>query len=272
MHPTRLRPFGFAEQVRSFLLETPDTPKSWSLDQYGSVLRFSLFRIPITVRGSFLVIAVLLGFSGIQEPAFIVAWVLIVFVSILIHEFGHAFAARSLGAEVAIELNGIGGLTRWSVPAAHFGPGRRAFVAFSGSAVGVIFGGIVWAVAAQFGPYSGLTAFVVSRLVFVNVFWGLLNWLPIRPLDGGHLLEALLEKIAPNRAETIARVVFTTTAAAALAASIRFRLIFIAVLAGWLLLTEFNIGRTPQPRAPIPPLTYDQPESDVIDVDPEPDQ
>ena len=238
----------------------------------GAVLRFNLFRIPITVRGSFLIIAVLLGFSGIRDPAFIVAWVVIVFVSILIHEFGHAFTARSLGAVVAIELNGIGGLTRWSVPASQFGPGRRALVAFSGSAVGVVFGGMVWAIAAQFGPYSGLTAFVISRLIFVNVFWGLLNWLPVRPLDGGHLLEALLEKIAPDRAETIARVVFTFTAGAALIAAIRFRLIFIAVLAGWLLLSEFNFGRTSQPQAPMPPLTYDQPEADVIDVDPEPDQ
>lgn len=213
-------------------------------------------------------IAALLGLSGIREPAFIVAWILIVFVSILIHEFGHAFTARSLGAEVAIELNGIGGLTRWSVPATDFGPGRRALVAFSGSAVGVVFGVIVWAVAAQFGPYSGLTAFVISRLIFVNVFWGLLNWLPIRPLDGGHLFEALLEKIAPKRVDSIARVVFTATAAAALIAAIRFQLIFVAVLSGWLLLSEFNIGRTPQPRAPIPPLTYDPPEAGIIDVDP----
>jgi len=243
-----------------------------ALRQYGPVLRFSLFRIPITVRGSFLLIAALLGFSGRRDPLFIAAWVGIVFISILIHEFGHAFTARSLGAEVAIELNGIGGLTRWSVPALHFGPGRRALVAFSGSAVGVVFGGIVWLVATQFGPYTGLTAYAISNLIFVNVFWGLLNWLPIRPLDGGHLLEALLEKTAPNRAESIARVIFTLTAAAALIAAIRYQLIFIILISAWLLLSEFNIGRTPQPRAPIPPLTYDPPAPDVIDVEPDPDQ
>jgi len=242
------------------------------LRQYGAVLRFSLFRIPITVRGSFLLIAALLGLSGRRDPVFIASWVVIVFVSILIHEFGHAFTARSLGAEVAIELNGIGGLTRWSVPASQYGPGRRALVAFAGSAVGVVFGGIVWLVAAQFGPYSGVTAFVISNLIFVNVFWGLLNWLPIRPLDGGHLLEAILEKTAPNRADSIARAIFTFTAAAALVAAIRYQLIFIILISGWLLLSEFNIGRTPQPRAPIPPLTYEQPEPEVIDVEPETEQ
>ena len=59
----------------------------------------------------------------------VVAWVAIVFVSILVHELGHALTARTMGAAVEIELNGVGGLTRWSVPASEFGPGRRALVA-----------------------------------------------------------------------------------------------------------------------------------------------
>ena len=240
----------------------------------GPMLRFSMFRIPITVRVSFLAVAALLGFIATRDPVFIAAWVVIVFISILIHEFGHAFTARSLGAEVAIELNGVGGLTRWSVPAENFGPGKRALVAFAGSAVGVVFGSLIWLAASQFGPYSGLTAFVLSNLVFVNVFWGLLNWLPIRPLDGGHLLEALLEKIAPNRADAIARIVFIVTAAAGLIAAIRFELIFIAVIAGWLLLAEFSSGRVPATRAPIPPLSYDEqepdvPETRIIDIEPD---
>lgn len=245
------------------------------LGQYGVVLRFSLFRIPVTVRASFLLIAALLGFIGRRDPTTITIWVAIVFVSILIHELGHAFTARSLGAEVSIELNGIGGLTRWSVPASAFSPGKRALVAFAGSAVGVVFGGLVWLVASQFGPYSGLAAFSINTLVFVNVFWGLLNWLPIRPLDGGHLLESLLEKLAPRRAEVIARVVFIATAAAALAIAINFRLIFISVIAGWLLLSEFSFGRSPVSAAPLPPLSYDDPqvpETRIIDIEPEPDE
>lgn len=224
---------------------------------------------------SFLLVAAFLGFVGRREPVFIVAWVAIVFVSILIHELGHAFTARSLGAEVQIELNGIGGLTRWSVPELNFGPGKRALVAASGSAVGVLFGGLVWLIAAQFGPYTGLSSFVINNLIFVNVFWGLLNWLPIRPLDGGHLTEALLEKLAPNKAAAISKVVFTVTAGLALAAAIRYRLIFIAIIAGWLLLSEFGQGRAT--RTPIPPLSYETPaipvsdEPIVVDVEPEPD-
>ena len=239
-----------------------------------SLPSFSLFRIRVTVRGSFLLMAAVLGLIGRQDLMSVVAWVAIVFVSILVHELGHALTARTMGAAVEIELNGVGGLTRWSVPASEFGPGRRALVAAAGSAVGVIFGGLVWLVASQFGPYSGMTRFVISNLIFINVFWGLINWVPIRPLDGGHLLQALLEKFAPQRAETIARVIFTVTAGLALAWAISTRRIFIAVLAGWMLLSELSTGQPKRPPASLPDLSYesiDDPgeREEPIDVDPD---
>lgn len=225
------------------------------------MLSFSLFRIPVTIRASFLLIAVLLGLVGTTDPVLVGAWIAIVFVSILIHELGHALTARAYGAEVEIELNGIGGLTRWSIPSDRLGPGRRALVAAAGSAVGVLFGGVIWAVASQFGPYRGLSFFVINNLVFVNVFWGLLNWLPIRPLDGGHLLLSLLEKFTPNRVEAIARVVFVATAGLGLAFGITSDRIFIAFIAGWLLFAEFSSGARSKeiPAGPIPEFSYDDP-------------
>lgn len=217
----------------------------------------------MTVGGSFLVMAALLGFLGRREPIHILAWVAIVFFSILIHEYGHALTARSMGATVQIELNGLGGLTRWSVPEESFGPGKRALVAASGSAVGVAFGGLVWLVATRFGPYSELVAFVINNLIWVNLFWGLLNWVPIRPLDGGHLLISLLQKIAPKRADVIARVIFTVTAASALVWAVMSDLLFIAVLAGWMLLVELVPRPTGgAPKAPLPEFSYDEPIED----------
>lgn len=218
------------------------------------MFRFRLFAIPITIRPSFLLIAALLGLS-LGNPVFILAWAFVVFVSILIHELGHALTARSMGAEVAIELNGLGGLTKWAVPGGALSPGRRATVAAAGSAVGVAFGLGVWLIAPQFGPYERITAFILDNLIFVNVFWGLLNWLPIRPLDGGHLLMSLLDKVAPERATRIARVVFIATSGAALGAALYFGQLIIAFLAGWLFLAELSAGR-PRP-GPIPDLSYD---------------
>lgn len=228
------------------------------------MLRFHLFGMPVTVRGSFLLIAALIGFIGVGNPQRTIAIIAVIFVSILIHELGHAFTARMYGSEVEIELNGLGGLTRWTVPERELTPGRRALIAAAGSATGLLFGGAVWLIASQTGPFTGLTGFVVRYLIIVNVFWGLLNWLPIRPLDGGHLLESLLEKVAPQRAKLIAKVIFTGTAAVVLVVAIQLRLIFIAVLAGWLLLSEFSISRQPtQAVTGLPTLSYnDPPEED----------
>jgi stage IV sporulation protein FB len=244
------------------------------------VISFRLFGIPVAVRPSFLLIAALLGLSS-RRLDLVVAWVGVVFVSILVHELGHALTARAFGAKVEIELNGIGGLTSWSATEEEFGPGRRATVAAAGSAVGVVFGGLIWLIASITGPFSGVAGFVVSNMILVNVFWGLLNWLPIRPLDGGHLLVSLLQKVTPARAERIANVVFFVTAVAALAIALWLERIFIVVLAGWLVLGELTRGRPVRPPTPIPRMSFepsepdlepgpDDAEPDADDVGPEP--
>lgn len=229
------------------------------IGQYGPMLTFRLFGIPVTINPSFLLVAALLGLST-GSVALLASWVGIVFVSILVHELGHAMTARSFGAEVEIELNGIGGLTSWAAPEGELGPGRRALVAAAGSAVGVLFGGVVWLFDQFSGPYTEVAGYVVSNLILVNVFWGLLNWLPIRPLDGGHLLTSLLQKVTPSRADRIANVVFFMTAVAALAAALWAQRIFIALLAGWLLMGELTRGRPRRPSAPIPQMSFDPPE------------
>jgi Zn-dependent protease len=232
-----------------------------------TVISFRLAGIPVKVQPSFLLVAALLGISA-GRIALVATWVGVVFVSILIHELGHAVTARAFGAQVAIELNGIGGLTTWSGTEAELGPGRRAAVAAAGSAVGVVFGLLVWLVTSLTGPFSGVAGFAINNLIWVNVFWGLLNWLPIRPLDGGHLFTSLLQKLAPTRAERIANIVFLITAVAALVAALWFRLFFIALLGGWLVMGELTRGKPRVAATPIPAMTFDQP-SEEPGPDPE---
>ena len=238
----------------------------------GGVISFRLLRVPVSVRPSFLLVAALFGLAAGSVPL-VFAWIAVVFVSILLHEMGHALTARGFGSEVEIELNALGGLTSWTIPEEDIGPGRRAIVAASGSAVGVVLGGLVWLIAWLTGPYFGLANFVITYLIYVNLFWGLLNWLPIRPLDGGHLFTSLLEKIAPKRGEAIANVVFLITAAAGLTAALYLQLTFVALLAGWLLFGEFTRGRPRRPQVPIPPMSFDRPppEPEAAEAEPMPE-
>ena len=96
---------------------------------------FRILGIPIRVEPLFVVVAALFGIR--LEPLWMVlGWMAIVFVSVLVHELGHAVTYRFLGQRSAIVLHGFGGFT---VPT---GGGRRVlskpksvFVSISGEAV-----------------------------------------------------------------------------------------------------------------------------------------
>ncbi|HND50108.1 MAG TPA: hypothetical protein PLL95_16195, partial [Anaerolineales bacterium] len=73
-------------------------------------LQFSIAGIPVRVHPLFWVIAILLG-SGSSNLLMIPVWIAIVFISILVHELGHAFAFRRFGQPSRILLHFSGGLT-----------------------------------------------------------------------------------------------------------------------------------------------------------------
>src|SRR4029450_5040409 len=79
---------------------------------------FRLFGIPIRVEPFFFIVVALFGIR--LEPLWLVfAFVAMAFVSVLVHELGHALTYRLLGQRSAIVLHGFGGFT---VPA---GGGRQ---------------------------------------------------------------------------------------------------------------------------------------------------
>lgn len=175
-------------------------------------MRFRLFGIPTEIQLGFWFISVLLGYFGgrLESPHqyLIVEWVAVVLVSILIHELGHAFAMMRYGLRPEITLYSMGGLT--STPAsgmARLTRGQRMFISFAGPLAGFIFGGIVYAVIHAVpglgerpvigaGPGAWTLYSAVNDLMFVNIIWGLVNLVPVLPLDGGHILE---DALGPRR-------------------------------------------------------------------------
>lgn len=230
------------------------------------MIRFSLGSIPVTVRPTFWLVALLLGWT-LGDRALLAAWVVIVFVSVLAHELGHALTARRYGADVSITLTTFGGFTRWSMGRGGMSPGRRAVIAAAGSGVGIVLGLSILGAYLLTRPWGATPETVVVLVVWVNVGWGVLNWLPIRPLDGGHLVLALLDLAVPRHAERIAAVVFLVTGLAALAAALYFDLIFAALLAGFMTWAEisrwFPSSGSPQPLE----FSYDEPDAGSDEVD-----
>jgi len=157
------------------------------------MLRFNLFGFPITIHWMFWVIMMLLGSPGATGRSNPLPYLLIfgavAFVSVLWHELGHAFFQRKYGARPEIMLHGMGG---YSSAVGRFDRGQQ----FTISIMGPLFGLFLWAVTyllnERFDVSSPYAAFAVSSLLWVNLIWSLFNLLPILPMDGGRVMEAIL--------------------------------------------------------------------------------
>jgi Zn-dependent protease len=172
------------------------------LNVHALTLRFQLLRTPVGVHPFFWLLALLFGYMWAQgAPSVGEMWLRtvvgagLVFVGVVAHEFGHAFAGRRYGRRPAIELNGWGGLTSWGGGARRLSAWREVWVSFAGPLVGIVLGGSVLLLQMFALPtVGGFVGWLLGAWVFVNLGWAIFNLLPIVPLDGGHIVEALATK------------------------------------------------------------------------------
>lgn len=178
----------------------------FSLGRPGGRPTFQLGSIPVKVEFSFWLMAVLFGYSA-GDTAVLAIWVAVLFASVLIHELGHALAYLSRGAQAQVLLYAGGGLTFGRRERA-FGIGERIYTSLAGPIAGMLLGGAVWLFARWHGPFASEHAnFAIKYLWFINVIWGAFNLLPVLPLDGGHVLESLLQLKDEVRGRVWARYV-----------------------------------------------------------------
>src|SRR5262245_48886791 len=100
-------------------------------------MKFRLGSIPVHVQPGFLVVAALLGARG--EVADVAIWVAVCFVSILVHELGHALVIGRFGGTPSIVLYPGGGLTYGDKSTRT---GQRVVVSLAGPAAGFVFAGV----------------------------------------------------------------------------------------------------------------------------------
>ena len=219
-----------------------------------------MFGFPIRVTPWFWAASLLLALGGGDDtPESVLIWVGVVFVSILVHELGHAFAIRYFGGESRITLYHFGGLAMDT--SLQRSPGQQIAISFAGPAAGFLLAGIVTlALALSDNVYTyrwglvpvipqpfgrgepALLDHLVWYLLFVNFAWGLINLLPIYPLDGGQISREIFVEIDPSRG--IARSLWLSISAAvalALYALVAWHSLFIPIMFGALAYGSYQI-------------------------------
>jgi Zn-dependent protease len=158
--------------------------------------------IEVRIHLTFLLLLAFIGISyysvgGKAAALEGVGFILLLFACVLLHEFGHAIAAKAFGIETPdITLLPIGGVARMQRMPDQ--PWQELIVALAGPLVNVIIAGILFVVIGlrfdwgQAADLADPTGSLLSKLAMVNVMLVLFNLIPAFPMDGGRVLRSLL--------------------------------------------------------------------------------
>ena len=188
-------------------------PLMWLMT--GSVPMFTVFGIRVRMHAALLLLIVLILLFGLGDFGHTIALrvqtVSVLFGVILLHEFGHCFAARSVGGEAnEILMTPLGGLAMAMAP-------RRPWPTFVTVAGGPLVNVVICLLCGAglyftsdafplgpwtFGQYTpailrgGWVRLETYLFLIYSVSWFLLvfNMLPVFPLDGGQMLQSILWK------------------------------------------------------------------------------
>ena len=163
---------------------------------------FHMFGFPIHIRPGFIMFMALIIITYRSDLGLWIAGSAAALT--LMHELGHAFAARATGATAEISLDFLAGYASF-VPTRPLKRWERAGISVAGPAVQI---GISLAVLTLMGVNPLVRDSFTDSPASLAIWWtgpvmGLFNLLPILPLDGGHIVQAGLDAIIGPRSKRV---------------------------------------------------------------------
>lgn len=160
----------------------------------------------------FLVLAFGIGWLNSASVLEIFLWAIAIFISILVHELGHALTAIAFGHTAEVTFMPLGGLT------SRTGPKLNSLKEFLIVLNGPLAGFLLYFLCRyllQTNEFASHSSFGFMLLIgtYINLVWTILNLFPVLPLDGGKLVMIVMEKIFGIKGGRIAYAVSLITAA-----------------------------------------------------------
>jgi Zn-dependent protease/CBS domain-containing protein len=179
--------------------------------------------IDVRVHWTFFLLVAFFAFVGYQTSGSVVGAltstlvIVVLFLCVLLHEFGHSLVAQRLGLEIrSITLLPLGGVSNLeSLPEK---PADEVKITLAGPLVNVVLAPIFFGVGLLLGAVPRMPANVITGigsvgefffyLGYLNVVLAVFNLIPAFPLDGGRILRALLAtRLGAVRATDISSIV-----------------------------------------------------------------
>jgi len=152
----------------------------------------------VNVRAGFLMLCafyLLFGLSQKDPIWSIGSFCLVVFVSIVLHELGHAFMCRRLKVPVSdVEIHGFGGHVTHARSTAR----NQLLISLAGPGAGLSVG-LPLLIPFYMMEMPEVAMVVLTQILWVNVGWSLVNLIPMKPLDGGNAFHALMDMYTDAR-------------------------------------------------------------------------
>lgn len=140
-----------------------------------------------------------LGANDSLSILLVLIFMLAGFISIMVHELGHALTVRKYGLPTAITLQAFGGYA--SFPAGQLNRKQSFLVTAAGPALQLALGLLLLIVYRMVPiPEASLLKALLFNLISISIIWAILNCLPVYPMDGGQMMAAVL---GPNRAHFV---------------------------------------------------------------------
>jgi Zn-dependent protease len=216
---------------------------------------FRLLGFPVHVGAGFVIFMVLLAFlNNGGEFGWWLAGSVAGFT--LLHELAHAVVARRAGAQASISLEFMAGFTSYHADRPLSRPWTLA-ISLAGPLTHVATGAAL-VVALGGDPFERQSASenpVVAAVWWAGPVIGLINLIPVLPLDGGHATATVLDRFLPGRAETVMTYASVAVTVAALVATpFVNRLEGMTVFIGFLLLIQLQGLFAHRQRSAISPI------------------